>query len=255
VKTILLPLLSFSYWNPLGFLSHIKCRTNDDRFPLSLWETWFCSTLGVSIPALIGSSQWCSCNVFQYDSFGDHLQTSQGKSVASQVHKITLTTGKERDDLEIKDYVVLEKPQEQDDRLPPPRTLILDFTLTHKRYGSSHVHTTGQVTNTRSSDDAPESDGSLQVVDRKMILHYLQWYINRPDPIAFLSVVVDTTGLIYDDFSRLLFLYDNRSSSALTNEIAEESDQFRFLCATWYVKVVSGVDFGEILVYEDFYTD
>jgi len=28
-------------WNPMGFLSHIKCRTNDDRFPLSLWEVWF----------------------------------------------------------------------------------------------------------------------------------------------------------------------------------------------------------------------
>ena len=25
-------------WKPLGFLSHIKRRTNDDRFPLSLWE-------------------------------------------------------------------------------------------------------------------------------------------------------------------------------------------------------------------------
>jgi hypothetical protein len=39
---------------PLGFLSHIKRRTNDDRFPLSLWEVWFCATLGVSIPARIG---------------------------------------------------------------------------------------------------------------------------------------------------------------------------------------------------------
>jgi hypothetical protein len=41
-------------WNPLGFLSHIKRRTNDDRFPLSLWEVWFCATLGVSILARIG---------------------------------------------------------------------------------------------------------------------------------------------------------------------------------------------------------
>ena len=40
-------------WKPLGFLSHIKRRTNDDRFPLSLWEVWLCSTLGVSIPDLI----------------------------------------------------------------------------------------------------------------------------------------------------------------------------------------------------------
>ena len=29
-------------WKPLAYLS-IKCRTNDDRFPLPLWETWFCS--------------------------------------------------------------------------------------------------------------------------------------------------------------------------------------------------------------------
>ena len=91
------------------------------------------------------------------------MQTCKVKSAASQVHdwvvyrlvgifgsvghrvkihKITPTTGKERGDLEIKDYVVLQKPQEQTDRLPPPRTLILDFTLTHTRYFtlSSIVH-------------------------------------------------------------------------------------------------------------------
>jgi hypothetical protein len=141
-------------WNPLGFLSHIKRRTNDDRFPLSLWEVWFSFTLGVPIPVLVGPSQRCSCNVFHYDSFGDHLETCRVKSVTSQDHdwvvyrlgcivgsvghrvqinKITPVTGKERGDLEIKDHVVLQKPQEQVDRLPPPRTLILDFTLTHTR--------------------------------------------------------------------------------------------------------------------------
>jgi hypothetical protein len=78
------------------------------------------------------------------------LQTCQVKSVTSQVHdwvvyrlggilgsvghkvkihKITPATGKERGDLEIKlGLVVLQKPQEQADRLPPPRTLILDFS-------------------------------------------------------------------------------------------------------------------------------
>jgi hypothetical protein len=104
----------------------------------------------VSIPTLIGSSHRCVCNDFHYDSFRDHLQTCQVKSADSQAHdwvlyrlgdilgsvghrvkfhKITPVTGKERGDLEIKDYVVLQKPQEQVDRLPPPRTLILDFTL------------------------------------------------------------------------------------------------------------------------------
>ena len=28
-------------WKSLDFLSHINRRTNDDRFPLPLWETWF----------------------------------------------------------------------------------------------------------------------------------------------------------------------------------------------------------------------
>ncbi len=60
----------------------------------------------------------------------------------------------------------------QADLLPPPRTLTLDFTLTHTRYDSSHVHTTGQLTNTRRSDDTPELDGVLREVptDYMMIL-------------------------------------------------------------------------------------
>ncbi len=64
---------------------------------------------------------------------------------------------------------------------------------------------------------------------RKKILHYHRLYINRPDPIAFLPAAVDTTGRLYDDFSRVLFLHVHREASALTNEIPEESDQFRFL--------------------------
>jgi hypothetical protein len=76
---------------------------------------------------LIGPSQWCDCNAFHYDPFGDLFQTcrvkSTGPSTYSQVHnlvvyclggilgsvghrvkihKITSVTGKERGDLEIK---------------------------------------------------------------------------------------------------------------------------------------------------------
>jgi hypothetical protein len=39
-----------------------------------------------------------------------------------KIHKITPTTGKERGDLEIKDYVVLQKPQDQNDRLDEHKT-------------------------------------------------------------------------------------------------------------------------------------
>jgi hypothetical protein len=57
--------------------------------------------------------------------------------------------------------------------------------MTHTHYGRSHVHPIGQLTNIRRSDGSPEPDGDLKVVDRKKIIHYLQLYINHPEPIAF----------------------------------------------------------------------
>ena len=52
--------------------------------------------------------------------------------------------------------MVLQKPKEQVDRLPPPRTLIVDFTFTHTRFGRSNIHPIGQLTHTRRSDGMPE---------------------------------------------------------------------------------------------------
>jgi hypothetical protein len=78
-------------------------------------------------------------------------------------------------------------------------------------------------------------------VVRKKILHYHQLYINRPDPIDFLPVAVDTTGRLYDDFSRLLFPHVHREASALTNEIPEESGQFRFLRTACYANIKGSV--------------
>ena len=76
---------------------------------------------------------------------------------------------------------------------------------------------------------------------RKKILHYRQLYLTRPDPIVFSPVAVDTTGRLYDDFSRLLFLHVHREVSALSNEIPEESGQFRFLRATYYANIKGSV--------------
>ena len=108
--------------------------------------------------------------------------TSVGHRV--KIHKITPTTGKERGDLGIKDYVVFQKPQTQDNRLPPPRTLMEDFTMTHVRFGHSHLHPMGQLTHTKRSDGAPDPDGVLKEVTRIKIRHYRNVYLNRPDPIA-----------------------------------------------------------------------
>ena len=156
-------------WKPLAYLSHIKRRSNYDRFSVSQWESLNYSSLGVPTPSLLGPVQQCTCNVFAYDPLGDHLQTCQTKLPVSQVndwvvyklgtllgsvghrvkiHNITSETGKERGDLEIKDYVVMQKPQTQANRRPPPHTLILDYTMTHIRFGCSHVHLDIIVTST-----------------------------------------------------------------------------------------------------------
>jgi hypothetical protein len=66
--------------------------------------------------------------------------------------------------MEIKDYVVMQKPQ--DTRLPPPHTFIMDYTMTHVRFGSSHLHPMGQLTNTRRSDGALDPDVDFKEVVR-----------------------------------------------------------------------------------------
>ena len=48
-------------------------------------------------------------------------------------------------------------------------------------------------------------------------------------------------GQKFDDFSRLLFLYAHREASALSNEIPEESEQFRFLRAACYANIKGSV--------------
>ncbi len=257
---------------------NIKYRTIDDRFPLLLREVWFFSSLGVPIPALIVPSHRCD-NDFLYYSYGDHLQTCQTKSVDSQIHewvvyklvvllglvghkvkihKFTPATGKERD-IEIKDYVVLQKTQEQTDDLSPPRNLfILDFTMTHTWYGRSIQHTTGELTHTRCSASTPQPDGALQKVTRDKIRHYRQICLDSTDPIAFMSVTVDTSSRVYDDFNRLLFLHAHHEESTLVKELPEESDQFRFLHPTCLANLQGsvGLILGEASVMRtpDFYT-
>ncbi len=105
------------------------------------------------------------------------------------------------------------------------------------------MHTIGQLTNISRSDGAPEPDGVLRVVARKNILHYRQQYIDRPYPIAFMPLAVDTSDRIYDDFLRLLFLHMYREGSVLDNDIPEESSPFRFLRAVCLANIKVSVGF------------
>ena len=57
------------------------------------------------------------------------------------------------------------------------------------------------------SDGTPDPDGTLKEVVRIKIRHNRNVYLNRPDPIVFIPLAVDTSGLLYDEFIRLLFLW------------------------------------------------
>ena len=47
-------------------------------------------------------------------------------------------------------------------------------------------------------------------------------FLNRPDPIVFLPLPVNTSDRFYDDFICLFFLHAHREASALANELLEE---------------------------------
>jgi hypothetical protein len=115
--------------------------------------------------------------------------------------------------------------------------------MTHTRYDRSQLNLNGQLTNTRRSDGAHEPDGAIKTVVRKKILHYCQLYIDRPDPISFMPVAVDTSDRIYDDFLRLLFLHAHREASVLANDIPEESGHFRFLRAACLANIKGSVGY------------
>ncbi len=119
----------------------------------------------------------------------------------------------------------------EDDRIPP-RTLVMDVTMTHDRYGRTTQYTNGVITHRVPSTGAPQPDGALNKANRLKIRHYRQIYEDRPDPIVFLTITVTTSGRVYEDFARLLFLPAHREASILAGELPEESEQFRFLRAS-----------------------
>ncbi len=95
------------------------------------------------------------------------------RSVGHRVktHRITPATGYERGDIEIQDYVFLSHGE--DDRLPP-RTLVMDVTMTHDRYGRTTQYTNGAITHRVPSTGDPQSDGALNKAARMKIRHYRQ---------------------------------------------------------------------------------
>ena len=70
--------------------------------------------------------------------------------------------------------------------------------------------------------------------------------LHRPDLIVFLSLTVDTSGRLFDDFILLIFLHDHCEASPLDSELSEESDQFHFLHTVCFSNLKGTVGFVEV---------
>jgi hypothetical protein len=93
--------------------------------------------------------------------------------------------------------------------------------MTHDRFGRSNLHTNGKFTDCFRSTGAPQSDVDLNNAARIKNNHYLQNYDELPEPVVFMTVAAGTSGRIYEEFLRLLFLHANREASALAGELSE----------------------------------
>ena len=90
----------------------------------------------------------------------------------------------------------------------------------------SHLYPNEKLSHTRHFDDAPHPNGYLKNTVRPKVLHYRRLYDDRPDPIVFIHLVVNTsdrlpvpwfypvTLLTHSswDFIRLLFLQTHHES-------------------------------------------
>jgi hypothetical protein len=129
-------------------------------------------TLWFDITFCTGSGRRTSALQFVKNSYG------VTKSVVSQVHEWVVYG-----DIEIKDYVVLQNPQEQTNSLPPPHTLILDFTMTHTRFG--RVNFVPYYTTYSHKD-------SVQMVLLRLMVLCRQWSGIKYDTIIKFTSVVQT---------------------------------------------------------------
>ncbi len=88
-------------WKTTAFLSHIQSRSHDDHFPIPLWETWFCQSLGVPVPVLFENDNVFVVNLVltitvitfrRVNVYLQHLQSTSGSYIDSVCYYTRLVT-------------------------------------------------------------------------------------------------------------------------------------------------------------------
>ena len=74
-------------YKPMSWLGQIRPHRRDEAWSAGLWQTFFASCVGATIPGLAELPlSACGCRKFQIDMLGDHLCTCTAHSGAKKAH-------------------------------------------------------------------------------------------------------------------------------------------------------------------------
>jgi hypothetical protein len=205
-------------------------------------------TMGAQIPVIDEKTLvTCGCRKFQLDTMGDHLCTCTAHSGPKKTHDwsveqladlfrtthktktlhVTKSRGRHCGDIELVSYLA---------NMVGPVPLVLDLRITHDRFGSNsdpslngHLHYPNGI------------DKSLNESATDKVRKYRADYDNNPpNTVSFMSSISSTSGKLYGEFIRLLFLQAHRETDRIFAASGVQFDQpnrglFQFRLVTFSI--------------------
>jgi hypothetical protein len=75
------------WYKPMSWLGQIRPHRRDEAWSAGLWQAFFASCVGATVPALAELLlSACGCKKFAIDSLGDHVATCTAHSGAKKAH-------------------------------------------------------------------------------------------------------------------------------------------------------------------------
>ena len=75
------------WYKPTSWLGQIRPHRRDEAWSAGLWQVFFASCVGATVPALVESPlSGCGCKKFVVDTLGDHVATCTAHSGAKKAH-------------------------------------------------------------------------------------------------------------------------------------------------------------------------
>jgi hypothetical protein len=206
---------------PMAWLSQIRATDDDESWPLDLWQSFFCSTIGLPLPIVAAqSSTRCGCGRWYLDQYGDHAKTCKHHTGATKAHDwacerlatclrstgtkvktqgaVTAVDGNKRGDLELMGYLG-----------DGAQDLVLDFSMRHYRGGAAprNWHRNGELLH----PGRPDKDLDEKAASK--IAKYRELYRDHRRQLDFLPAIASTSGRIHSELLRLLFLHAHRETT------------------------------------------